>query len=302
MTQASSSLRRSVSGLLQHGSPSLVEVAVVWPWPLVLLGLGLPGCSSLADLRGSSSRSAPSGLLGPWASPLLSFTSPSKTHCFACGSSGSCPSSRFQPKLSPRRCARPASFLSWGSQRPSLHRHAHQVSTPTRRERHASVEGCQLLDSFRPCRFSRLRRLAPPERCGLVASRYRSWDSSRFWFVRRQASFRLQPLRRCVPTHPIRFLEGASLPGLHLAVLVPAPSLLARPCDRGRLTCLTTEVAWCAAQPKLCCPRSPPHPGPSSDRSHWALPARLPACLSVSSSRSWRPEGRLRLFQPKLAT
>jgi hypothetical protein len=215
---------------------------------------------------------------------------------------GACTSSRFQPKLSPRRCARPASFLSWGSQRPSLHRLAHQVSTPTRRERHASVEGCQLLDSFRPCRFSRLRRLAPPERCGLVASRYRSWDSSRFWFVRRQAALRLQPLRRCVPTHPIRFLEGASLPGLHLSVLVPAPSLLARPCDRGRLACLATEAAWRATQPKLCCPRSPLHSGRSSDRSPWALPARFPGRRSVSSSRSWRPEGRLRLFQPKLVT
>jgi hypothetical protein len=43
------------------------------------------------DLRGTSSCSASSGLLGPWTSPLVSFTSPSKTHCFACGSSGCVP-------------------------------------------------------------------------------------------------------------------------------------------------------------------------------------------------------------------
>jgi hypothetical protein len=39
-------------------------------------------------LRGSSSHSAPSARLGPGASPLLSFTSPSKTHCDSCGSLG----------------------------------------------------------------------------------------------------------------------------------------------------------------------------------------------------------------------
>lgn len=39
---------------------------------------------------------------------------------------------------------------------------------------------CQILDVFRPCRFSRLRRLSPPGWCGLVASRCQSWDSSGF--------------------------------------------------------------------------------------------------------------------------
>jgi len=84
---------------------------------------------------------------------------------------------RPKPVLS---AARHASFLSWGSQRPSLHRHTHQVSTPASCMQGASSEGCQLLGLFRPCRFSRLRRLPPPGGRGLVASRYRSWDSPRF--------------------------------------------------------------------------------------------------------------------------
>jgi len=52
------------------------------PW-LVLLRSPASGC-----LRGSSSYSALSDRLGPEASPLLSFTSPSKTHCDSCGSLG----------------------------------------------------------------------------------------------------------------------------------------------------------------------------------------------------------------------
>jgi hypothetical protein len=34
--------------------------------------------------------------------------------------------------------------------------------------------------SFRPCGFAPLRRFAPLEQCGLVASRYQSWGSLRF--------------------------------------------------------------------------------------------------------------------------
>jgi hypothetical protein len=77
-------------------------------------------------------------------------------------------------------------LLSWGSQRPSLHRHSFQVSTPgpvPSRKRDVqcpSTKACHRLDTFRPCRSSRLRRFSPPGRCRLVASCSRSWDSPRF--------------------------------------------------------------------------------------------------------------------------
>jgi hypothetical protein len=50
---------------------------------------------------------------------------------------------------------------------------------------------CQILNMFRPCRFSRLRRFSPSGWSGLVASRCQSWDSS---------GFRLCPRRGLVET------------------------------------------------------------------------------------------------------
>jgi hypothetical protein len=80
-------------------------------------------------------------------------------------------------------------LLSWGSQRPSLHRHTLQVSTlepvsPRKRDASCpSTKACHCLGVFRPCRSSRLRRFSPPGRCRLVASCSRSWDSPRFGWV-----------------------------------------------------------------------------------------------------------------------
>lgn len=76
------------------------------------------------------------------------------------------------------------SILSWGSQSSSLRRHTLQKSTPTtppqQAEREGFGQGQPVLDTFRPRRFSRPRRLTPPGRCEHLAARSRPWDSSRF--------------------------------------------------------------------------------------------------------------------------
>jgi hypothetical protein len=71
-------------------------------------------------------------------------------------------------------------LLSWGCQRSPLHRHQCLASTPVccvapksvpagpprktcRRTLQPSARTCHVPDSFRPCRSSRLRRLAPPD-------------------------------------------------------------------------------------------------------------------------------------------
>jgi len=54
------------------------------------------------------------------------------------------------------------------------------ASTPRRRRRLPSVPRSHREIPFRPRGFAPPRRLSPPPRCGLVASRCRSWGSQRF--------------------------------------------------------------------------------------------------------------------------
>jgi len=98
-------------------------------------------------------------------------------------------------------------------QRPPLRRHTLRASTPggsCLRARAASLtpfgQDLPPPDSFRPCRSTRLRRFAPLERRGLVASRSRPWGSLRFFpDMQVQSMFparSLQPSTRPLLTRP----------------------------------------------------------------------------------------------------
>ena len=160
---------------------------------------------------------------------------------------------------------RHASFLSWGSQRSSLHRQAFQVSTPTRRTRRASVEGCQLLDMFRPCRFSRLRRLSPPGGCGLVASRCRSWDSPRFRLCS-GACRGLGP--RYVPCERRALPSRTRACGRHRSVASPRPA----PSHRGLRLAPPTRFRGDWAAHDLWSPLPPHTPDPGRGDLHRPKP------------------------------
>jgi hypothetical protein len=101
-------------------------------------------------------------------------------------------------------------LLSWGSQRPSLHRHTLQVSSPghdslrTRSSPSPSTKACHCLGTVRPCRSSRLRRLSPPGRCRLVASCSRSWDSPRFGWLGWHRPVGTVPSRLGSPSRSLR--------------------------------------------------------------------------------------------------
>lgn len=69
-------------------SPSGWGAAVAWPWPRDLLGLSSCGLPLLVAYEARPPTPRCPVWLGPEASPLVSFTSPSKTHCDSCGSVG----------------------------------------------------------------------------------------------------------------------------------------------------------------------------------------------------------------------
>jgi hypothetical protein len=111
----------------------------------------------------------------------MSFTLSSKTHCIEC-----------LPTAQTDGCLKRAPHASClGSQLSSLgvlkdhpsidiRSRCPLPSSTSQASLSPSAKSCHALRLFRPCRFSRLRRLAPPRRCRFVAPCYRSWDSPRF--------------------------------------------------------------------------------------------------------------------------
>lgn len=124
-------------------------------------------------------------------------------------------------------------------QRPPLRRHTLRASTPggsCLRARAASLtpfgQDLPRPDSFRPCRSTRLRRFAPLERRGLVASRSRPWGSLRF--IQSILDGSRFPARLLQPsTRPLRRARGFPAvcdPGVPTLGHPPKVSPPSRPC------------------------------------------------------------------------
>jgi len=148
--------------------PTCVRVTARWTSPLALLGLGygpkpVMACEGLPVQRRVQSKT--------FRSSLVSFFSSSKTRSGSCGlapvplqRAPHSPSTlRLPGRESPAFCWSVTRLLSWGFQRPPLHRHQHRLSTPSREPKPAPFgrTTTRSLHSFRPCRSSRLRRLPP---------------------------------------------------------------------------------------------------------------------------------------------
>lgn len=255
-TWASSSLQLpspGVSGLSLPGERLSFDAAarfvprrsssrLVWPLPLVLLGLSscraCPLLSSFEALALSARRRVG---WNPVASPLVSFTSPSKTHRIACGP---CPRVGLSGSLAgPCPPLLVMSTLSWGSQSSSLRRHTLQESTPTAPPQQAGREG---FGRGMPCprRVPSSSFLTTSTACSswaLRASRTRSrpWDSSRF-----------RPVRALFLPGPRSLSPRGSFQGFParpIRIGVSTPSSLSR---AARRPVVTTSLLTCSPLPR----------------------------------------------------
>jgi hypothetical protein len=224
--------------------PTRWRVVDRWPSPRALLALPPPSDDGGWELRGSSRNRAlgvgSTNARPSWPSPLHWRHGPARAARSRVRRSGRA--------LRPSRSSSTiCGLLSWGCQSPPLHRHRCLVSTPggplPRRAcrpvrsrgnspcdaEPPSARSCHAPDSFRPCRSSRLRRLAPPGTCqvcctlkpilGFAKLRVvgACWlrlvstgrDQSRESLHRLTRSPKGARLGRCRSTHPVLFRRRA---------------------------------------------------------------------------------------------